>query len=145
MVNREFGTVNQLAVMVPCGDYEKEGQVLRELERMPEVDSCMGLANIEAMDGYILTQQLSPREFAELIDMDIEVANLLYSAYAVDGSNFGALLGGISDYKVPLIDMFLFIYDQKEKGSITLEDELEETLTDAYSQQKRRQWWIQLH
>ena len=134
MVNREFGTVNQLAVMVPCGDYEKEGQVLRELERMPEVDSCMGLANIEAMDGYILTQQLSPREFAELIDMDIEVANLLYSAYAVDGSNFGALLGGISDYKVPLIDMFLFIYDQKEKGSITLEDELEETLTDAYSQ-----------
>lgn len=134
MVNREFGLVNQLAVIVPNGDYEKEGRVLRELERMPEVDSCMGLANIEAMDGYILTQQLSPREFAELIDMDVEVADLLYSAYAVDDSNFGALLGGISEYKVPLIDMFLFIYDQKERGNITLEEELEETLTDAYSQ-----------
>lgn len=134
MVNQEFGTVNQLAVIVPNGDYEKEGQVLRELERMPEVNSCMGLANIEAMDGYILTQQLSPREFAELIDMDIEVADLLYSAYAVDDSNFGALLGGIHEYKVPLIDMFLFIYDQKERGNITLEEELEETLTDAYSQ-----------
>ena len=52
MVNREFGTINQLAVMVPCGDYEREGQVLRALEAMEEVDSCMGLANIEAMDGY---------------------------------------------------------------------------------------------
>lgn len=134
MVNQNFGTINQLAVIVPCGDYEKEGQVLRELERLPEVNSCMGLANIEAMEGYVLTEQLSPREFAELIDMDIEVADLLYSAYAVDDSNYGALLGGINEYKVPLIDMFLFIYDQKERGNITLEEDLEETLTDAYSQ-----------
>ncbi len=134
MVNQNFGTINQLAVIVPCGDYEKEGQALRELERLPEVNSCMGLANIEAMEGYVLTEQLSPREFAELIDMDIEVADLLYSAYAVDDSNYGALLGGINEYKVPLIDMFLFIYDQKERGNITLEDDLEETLTSAYSQ-----------
>lgn len=134
MVNQEFGSINQLAVIVPNGDYEKEAKVLRELERMEEVNSCMGLANIEAMDGYILTQQLTPREFAELIDLDVEVADLLYSAYAVDDSNFGALMNGVNEYKVPLIDMFLFIYDQKEKGNIQLEDELEETLTDAYSQ-----------
>nr|WP_304954823.1 MMPL family transporter [uncultured Acetatifactor sp.] len=134
MVNQNFGTVNQLAVIVPDGDYEKEGQVLRELECLPEVNSCMGLANIEAMDGYVLTRLLSPREFAELIDMDIEVADLLYSAYAVDDSNYGALLGGLNEYKVPLIDMFLFIYDQKERGNITLEEDLEETMADAYSQ-----------
>ena len=134
MVNREFGTVNQLAVIVPNGDYEKEAQALKDLAAMEEVDSCLGLANIEAMDGYMLTQQLSPREFAELIDMDVEVANLLYSAYAVGDSNYGALLSGVSDYRVPLIDMFLFIYDQKEGGNITLEAELEETLTSAYSQ-----------
>ena len=134
MVNQEFGTINQLAVMVPNGDYEKEAQALKTLESMDEVNSCMGLANIEAMDGYMLTQQLSPREFSELIDLDIEVAELLYSAYAVDDSNYGALLNGVDEYKVPLIDMFLFIYDQKEKGNITLEEELEETLTDAYSQ-----------
>lgn len=134
MVNREFGTINQLAVIVPNGDYEKEGQVLRALKQMDEVNSCMGLANIEAMDGYILTEALTPREFAELIDLDVELANLLYSAYAVDENNFGALLNGVSDYKVPLIDIFLFIYEQKESGNITLEEELEETLTDAYSQ-----------
>lgn len=134
MVEQEFGRVNQLAVMVPNGDYEKEGKALRDLEALGEVNSCMGLANIEAMDGYILTGQLTPREFAELIDLDVEVADLLYSAYAVDHSNFGALLNGVSEYKVPLIDMFLFIYDQKENGNVTLEGELEETLTDAYSQ-----------
>lgn len=134
MVNQEFGTVNQLAVLVPCGDYEKEALVLRDLEAMPEVASCMGLANIEAMDGYLLTQQLSPREFAELIDLDVEVAQLLYSAYAVSDNNYGALLGNLNEYKIPLIDIFLFIYEQKENGNIELEDELEETLTDAYSQ-----------
>ncbi len=134
MVNQEFGTINQLAVIVPRGDYEREARALRDLGQMPEVNSCMGLANIEAMDGYILTELLSPREFAELIGMDVEVANLLYSAYAVDDSNYGALLGGISDLKVPLIDMFFFIYNQKERGNITLEEDLEETLTSAYSQ-----------
>ncbi|MCM1327593.1 MAG: MMPL family transporter [Bacteroidales bacterium] len=134
MVNQEFGTINQLAVLVPNGDYEREAKALGELKNMPEVDSCMGLANIEAMDGYILTQSLSPREFAELIDLDVEVARLLYSAYAVDDSDYGALVNGVSEYKVPLIDMFLFIYNQKESGNITLDDELEERLTDAYSQ-----------
>ncbi|MCM1044486.1 MAG: MMPL family transporter [Candidatus Gastranaerophilales bacterium] len=134
MVNQEFGTVNTLAVLVPNGDYAKEGQALRRLSRMPEIDSCMGLSNIEAMDGYLLTQELTPREFSELIDLDVEVADLLYAAYAVDQSNYGALIGNVADYQVPLIDMFLFIYDQKESGNITLDDELEETLTDAYSQ-----------
>lgn len=134
MVNREFGVINQLAVIVPNGDYEKEARVLRALESMEEVDSCMGLANIEAMDGYMLTEQLSPREFSELIDMDVEFVNLLYSAYAVNQSNYGALLNGIGEYRVPLIDIFLFIYEQKESGNVTLEEDLEETLSDAYSQ-----------
>ena len=45
MVNQEFGSINQLAVMVPNGDYEQEAKVLRALERLDCVDSCMGLAN----------------------------------------------------------------------------------------------------
>lgn len=133
MVNQEFGRVNQLAILVPNGDYAKEAQALKVLESMPEVNSCMGLANIEAMDGYMLTEALSPREFSELIDMDVEVAKLLYSAYAVDHSEYGALVDGISNYRVPLMDMFFFIYDQKESGNIKLEDDLEETLSDAHS------------
>lgn len=133
MVNKEFGMVNQLAVIVPNGDYEKEAQTLKALEKLDVVKSCQGLGNIEAMDGYMLTDKLTPRQFAELIDLDIEVADMLYSAYALDQSDYGALVSGVSEYEVPFIDMFLFIYDQKESGNITLDDDLEETLTDAYS------------
>ncbi len=134
MVNQEFGSINQLAVLVPCGDYGQEDKALRALERLDCVDSVMGLANIEAMDGYMLTQQLTPRAFSELIDMDVEVAELLYTAYAINDSNLGALVSGINEYEVPLIDIFLYIYDQKESGNITLDDDLEETLEDAHTQ-----------
>lgn len=134
MVNQEFGRVNQLAVLVPNGDYEQEARALRALERLDCVDSVMGLANIEAMDGYMLTQLLTPRAFSELIDMDVEVAELLYMAYALNDSNLGAVVSGISEYEVPLIDIFLYIYDQKESGNITLDEDLEETLENAHRQ-----------
>lgn len=134
MVNQEFGRVNQLAVLVPNGDYEQETRALRALERLDCVDSVMGLANIEAMDGYMLTQLLTPRAFSELIDMDVEVAELLYMAYALNESNLGAVVSGISEYEVPLIDIFLYIYDQKESGNITLDEDLEETLENAHRQ-----------
>ena len=96
MVNKEFGMVNQLAVIVPNGDYEKEAQTLKALEKLDVVKSCQGLGNIEAMDGYMLTDKLNPRQFAELIDLDIEVADMLYSAYALDQSDYGALVSGVS-------------------------------------------------
>lgn len=134
MVNQQFGSVNQLAVLVRSGDYEQEARALRALERLDCVDSVMGLANIEAMDGYMLTQLLTPRAFSELIDMDVEVAELLYAAYAMNDNNLGALVNGISEYDVPLIDIFLYIYDQKESGNVTLDDELEETLENAHTQ-----------
>lgn len=134
MVNEEFGSINQLAVLVPNGDYEREAKVLRALERLDTVDSVMGLANIEAMDGYMLTQLLTPRAFSELIDMDVEVAEMLYLAYAMSENNLGAVVSGISQYEVPLIDIFLYIYDQKESGNITLDEDLEESLGDAHAQ-----------
>lgn len=133
MVNTEFGNVNQLAVLVPAGDYEKEAKLLGELAELDVVNSAMGLANVEAMDGYVLTEKLTAREFSELIDMDVEVAQLLYSAYAVNGSDFGAILEGVNSYEIPLLDMFLFVFEQKERGNITLEGELEDMLTEAYS------------
>lgn len=111
----------------------KRGTDTESSGKLDVVKSCQGLGNIEAMDGYMLTDKLTPRQFAELIDLDIEVADMLYSAYALDQSDYGALVSGVSEYEVPFIDMFLFIYDQKESGNITLDDDLEETLTDAYS------------
>jgi predicted RND superfamily exporter protein len=133
-VNRNFGAVNTLAVMVPAGDYEKEGMLLRELEHMDEVDSVLGLANIEAMDGYVLTDKLTPRQFSELTDLDIEVSRLLYSAYAVNQETYGKLVSGVDSYGVPLVDMFLFVYDQMQSGYISLDADMTNTITELHTQ-----------
>ena len=122
-IKEHFGTSNMVALLVPSGDYEAEANVLRELKARPEVKSTMGLSGIEAMDGYTLTQALKPRELSELLGMDYEVIQLLYSAYAAEHDQYGAILSGLEDYRIPLFDMFLFLKDQLESHNIELEME----------------------
>ncbi len=133
-VNNIFGSVNTLAVLVPNGSYEKEGKLLRELERMPETNTVLGLANIKAMDDYVLTDWLTPRQFAEMTDLDVEAARLLYSAYAVNQEAYGQLVSGVDNYGVPLIDMFMFLYDQMQDGYLTLDSETTETIGELHEQ-----------
>ena len=115
-----FGTSNMVALLVPSGDYEAEARVLEDLNECPEVKSTMGLAGIEAMDGYKLTDELGPREMAELIGMDYEVVELLYAAYAEDNGQIGAILMGLDEYEIPLFDMFIFLKDQLDELNIDL-------------------------
>ena len=115
-----FGTSNMVALLVPSGDYEAEARVLEDLSECPEVKSTMGLAGIEAMDGYKLTDELGPRDMAELIGMDYEVVELLYAAYAEEHGQVGAILMGLEEYKIPLFDMFIFLKDQLEELNIDL-------------------------
>ena len=133
-VNDTFGRVNTLAVIIPAGDYAQEGRLLRELEGLEETDTVLGLANVEAMDGYVLTDRLTPRQFAEMTDLDIEAARLLYSAYAVDQESYGQLVSGVDSFGVPLIDMFLFLYDQMEQGYVTLDEDMTQTIQDLNDQ-----------
>jgi len=133
-INTAFGSTNVMALLVPKGDYEKEGRLLRELEAREEVDFTMGLANVEAMDGYVLTDRLAPRQFAELTDVDIEAARLLYSAYAAEQEDYGRIVSSIDSYDVPLIDMFLFLYDKKEEGFVELDPEMDADINDLYDQ-----------
>lgn len=133
-VDGTFGSVNTIAVLVPSGDYEQEGRLLRRLSAMPQTSSVLGLANVEAMDGYVLTDRLTPRQFAEMTDLDIEVARLLYSAYAVNEELYGQVVSGIDHYGVPLIDMFLFVYDQMQAGYVNLDKDMTQRIEDLYGQ-----------
>ena len=138
-IDETFGSNNMMAIIVPAGSYDKEHQLLKRIEEMPQVESTMGLANIEAMDGYVLTDSLTPRQFAELTDMDIEVVQLAYAAYAADQEDYGQIVGSItsstvSNYSVPLIDMFTFIYDEKEAGYVNLDDDLNDKIDDLHDQ-----------
>lgn len=84
MISENFSSTNMLALMVPAGDYQKEAAILSELEQYEEMDYAMGIANVEAMDGYTLADQLTPREFAEPAGLDYEVAQVVYAAYAAE-------------------------------------------------------------
>ncbi len=132
MIDSTFTSSNMVAVNVPSGSFETETEMIAYLESLPEVKSVTGLANTEAMDGYTLTDKLNARQFAELIDMDYEVGEILYTAYAVNDENYAKIVSGISNYSVPFVDMFLFAYDEVKAGYVTLDDETWDTLNEAH-------------
>lgn len=130
-----FGAQNTIAILVPAGDYETEGRLLAAVEGLDEVDSATGLANVEIEDeDYVLTDQLTPRQFSELVDMDVELVRLLYTAYAADLEEYGHIINNIDNYSVSILDMFLFLYDRVDEGYVTLDEELEDDLEDLHSQ-----------
>lgn len=133
-IKNTFGNNNMVAIIVPKGNYDAERQILQQLEACPEVDSAQGLANTEAQDGYMLADAVTPRQLSEIAGIDYEAAEALYVAYAVDNSQYGSVLSGIGDYKVPLFDMFMFLQKEVKDGNITLEGEMQDTLDDLFDQ-----------
>lgn len=131
-IEETFGAGNQLVVMVPKGDYESEHKVVKKLQNLDYVTSALVLSNVSINDEYVLTDKLSPRQFSELVGIDREVVEVLYMAYAYNQEQYGPVVTGIDDYDVPIIDMFLFLYDQYKEGYVTLDSNLDEKLTTLY-------------
>lgn len=132
-ISDTFGNQNTIALLVPKGDYEKEGKILAEISELPEIDKAQGLANTEA-EGYMLTDKLKPRQFAEIAGVDIEMARLLYQAYGLEHEEYGAIFQNPDDYEIPLVDSFQFLCEQKDKGVIKLEGEQAEMVDDLQEQ-----------
>lgn len=135
-IQENFGHNNVIAVIVPSGDFEIEKKLLNRLSSMEEVDMAVGLSNTEAMGGYMLTENLSPRQFSELVDIDHELAQVLFSAYALNNEQYGKVVSGVSNYGVPLIDMIEFLYGQIQQGFVSLDEELISELEGYYGQLK---------
>ena len=133
-IKETFGTSNMAALIVPSGNYEAEARILEELSQREEVKSTMGLSGIEAMDGYKLTDALNPRELSELIGLDNEVTELLYTAYALEDNQFGTLISGIDEYEIPLFDVFIYLKDQMDNYNINLSGEDAAMIEDLFDQ-----------
>ncbi len=131
MQDENFSSKNMVALVFPSGDYDKEKRLIDDLLARDEVASITGLANTEALNGYTLTEKLSPRQFSELLNIDYEVAELVYAAYAVNDEDYAKAVNGLANYKVPLISMFMFVYQEVEDGYVTLSDDLMKKLEDA--------------
>lgn len=100
-VNGTFGRVNTLAVLVPQGDYEQEGRLLRELERMPETDTVLGLANVDAMGGYAEAARDSSQQLlnqvSEFTDENIGSINTLTADITNALDKISPALDGLSE------------------------------------------------
>lgn len=129
-----FGATNFVALVYPKDDYAIEKKMLAELDEYEEVDYSMGLSNVEAMDGYMLADKLTPRQFAELAGLDYEIAQMVYAAYGTKNEEYGEVVSNISTYGVPLIDMMLFVCEQLDEGLVSLEPEQMDMLNEAQTQ-----------
>ena len=123
-----FDDSTQIALIVPNGNYEAEKSIIKEIEKMDNVKTITGLANIESEKGKVLTDKYTPRMFAELLDMDLEETTLLYQAYGVEHHQYQGIFKSAEDYEVPLIDMFLYVFDKSDEGIINLDSDKKEKM-----------------
>ena len=139
-INATFGEVNQVALIIPFEDYVSEAKLVEDLKELNGVDHLVALADTEAKDGYMVTDSLTPRQFAELTDIDISVSRAAYTAYCTSNENFTQAIGQLVDLSnidnctVPLIDMIKFLYEQRDvyesRIDASLMDDLEEMYDD---------------
>lgn len=133
-IKDNFTDSNMVALVVPAGDYQKEARLLRELDGYDEIDYSMGLANVEAMDGYMLADQLTPRQFAELTDLDYEAAQLLYAAYAADQETTASWWAILPPIRCRWWICSSSVCDQMDAGVVSLDEDKKADLEDARTQ-----------
>ncbi len=133
-IDRDFETGTNMAIILPKGDYEAEAEIVEKLDNLDYVVDIIALAYVNVGDEneYVLTDELNPREFAEVADLDVGVSKLLYSAYAQDKGAYGAFIDGIDEYRIPVLDLIDFIYDEKEKGAFNLSAKQSDDINDIH-------------
>ena len=123
-IDSTFDRSTSVVLLVPHEDLRAEKEILRRIGDMPEIKSALGLANIDVDGEHVLTDLYTPREFAELLDIPQEEAMLLYQAYGVRHEEYQALFSSSRDnYQVPLVDMFVFLFDMIDHGVVALDGE----------------------
>lgn len=137
-----FGTNNMVALIVPSGNYRAEKAITKKLKEYPEVIDVTALSATQIFD-YYLTDSLTARQFSEMIGLDYEVAKGVYSAYALEQDQYGELLSGLKNYKVPLFDMFVFLKDKIQSKNILLDGQTKDKMNQLFEQLDSAQ--AQLH
>lgn len=133
-ITETFGEQNLMVLVVPSdGDYETEAEMLSEVSKLSGVDSVLGLASVEAMNGYHLGDRISIDEFSALAGLDETSATALFAYYAASNSAFDDL-EALHEYKVPLIDLFMFLYDVVQEDVIDVGEDNKELITGLYGQ-----------
>ncbi len=129
-----FGNSNMMALVVPSGDYEIEAQLLAQLEEDPHVISTFGLATVEVAGDYRLGDKISIDEFSELAGLDEMSSTALFALYAAHNSEYEMAGEALHTYKVPLVELFMFLYEETESGALELGKDQVDMIEDYYDQ-----------
>ena len=133
-IEEQFGSSNMLALLVPSGDYEKEAALIDQLSATAHVESVLGLAGIEAMDGYRLGDSVDYHQFASLAGVDELTSQALFAYYAANAGEHRDAAEDLEGYTAPIIDLFSFLRDRAESGDIPLEAEQLATIESLSAQ-----------
>lgn len=80
-----FGYSNQLAVLIPYGDYKLEKQIIEKAKEHEEVSEALGISNVELTANgqtHTLTESMSYRQFADMLGADPDTAVGIFRMYA---------------------------------------------------------------
>lgn len=133
-IRTQFGDESTLAVVVPAGDYDKEAELIAALSEIDEVKSVTGVAGVEIMNGYKLSDKVTYAQFASLAGVDYTSAQGLFAMYAAENGDAEAAAKNISSYKAPLVKVFLFLSDKVDDGTVSLTKSQKEQITELSSQ-----------
>lgn len=133
-INKNFQIDNTMAILVPKGDYNSEAAILDRIEKLDRVENTLGMANVtvDEDEEYVLTDRLTAQQFAEVADLDVDTARLLYRFYAWKQEKYGAFLNGIDDFDVSLIDMIDFIYGEEENETFDFDEDMSQDIVDMH-------------
>ena len=149
-----FGYSNQLAVLVPKGDYNLEKRVIDTVCAHEEVKEAIGISNVEITangNTHYLTDRLNYRQFALLLGTDDSTASNIYRAYAYfsqndsqDGVSEVALFEANKDiYTASILDMcdcafgqddFISAFFSGNEDLLDTYETLRDTINDAEAQ-----------
>ena len=146
-IRTTFGTPNTFAMIIPAGDNDSEKEIVSEVKDLRHTLSVTGLSDIDAIGDYKLLDEVTPRQFAELLDIDIEVAELAYGSYALEHNEYGKAITGMDSYRIALLDIFDYLLESREDVTLNLDqetqdkiDEMKEELDDGKLQLLSDDW-----
>lgn len=131
-IKENFDVGGQLAVIVPKGSYDKEKKILQDVEEYDGISTALGLANVEVDDDYCLTDKVTPRQFADLMSLDIATSRVLFQAYGASVSQYTPIFQDVDSYTVSIMDILMFVHEQMDYGVIDLGEEKNSDINEVY-------------
>jgi len=119
----EESSTNLLQILVPVGNYESETALVNELAQYDEIKSVTGLGSIDAPAGHKMYDKINYVDFQEIASLDELSCQALFAFYSAEKGDYRTFMDNPSEYTIPVIDILLFLQDNKDNPTLNLSAE----------------------